>query len=221
MDGTRDEVFAHPALAAQQHSGVGGRDAFDGGQHLLHFRTDGDDVGMAVLLSKGFAKRAILLAQAGVIEFLVHHHSHFGERERLEHVVAGAGFHRLNRCFHRPERGHDDDGQRGILLFGGVQKFEPADPRKFEVGEHEVNGFGGEQLQPSLGVAGGERFEAVVAQVQFEQASHLGLVFDDEDRRHDLSRLVDRAVFAGSPSRSWPGIGLLRIALIERKKDNE
>ncbi len=131
VDGAGDEVFAHSAFAAQQNGGVGGRNAFDGGEHFLHFGTDRDDVGMAVLLSKGFAKRAVLFAQAGVIEFLVHHHPHLDERERLEDVIAGAGFHRLNRCLNRAERGHDDYGQRGILLLGGLQKFEPVDAREF------------------------------------------------------------------------------------------
>src|SRR4029077_15437382 len=102
-----------------------------------------------------------------------------------------------------------------------MQKIEPADAREFEVGEHEVNGLGGKQFHSSFGIARRERFEAIVAQVQFEQPAHLGFVFDDEDSRHDLSRLFAPAVFAGSPSRWWPGIGLLRIALIERKKDNE
>ncbi len=141
---------------------------------------------MAVLLPKGFAKRAVLLAQAGVIELLVNHHPHLGERERLEDVVAGAGFHRLHSSFNRPECGHDDNRQRGILLLGGLQKFEPVDAREFQVGEDEVNRFGSEQLQSRFGVAGGERFEAVVAQVQLKQASHLGFVFDDEDGRHSL-----------------------------------
>ena len=75
----RDQILANAALSAQQNGGVGGRNAFDSSQHFLHFGTAGDDVGMAVFLSQGFAQRAILLAQAGVIELLVHHHPHFGE----------------------------------------------------------------------------------------------------------------------------------------------
>ena len=184
VDGAGNEIFADPAFSAQQHGGVGGRDPFDGGQHFLHFGTDGDDVGVAVFLSQGFAQRAILFAQARVIEFLVHHHPHFGEGERLEDVVAGSGFHGLDRGLDGPERGHDDDGQRGILLLGGLQKFEPIHAGKFEIGEDEVNGFGGEQLQTSFGVSGGERLETIVAEVQLEQAAHLGFVFDDEDGWH-------------------------------------
>ena len=201
VDGAGDEVFADSAFAAEQNGGVGGRDAFDRGQHLLHLGTDGDDVGMAVFLSEGFAQRAILLAQAGVIELLVHHHAHFGEREGLEDVVAGSGFHRLNCGFNRAERGHDNDRQRGILLLGSMQKFESADAGKFEIGENEMNRFGIEQLQTSFGVSGRERFEAVVAEIQLEQAAHLGFVFDDEDGWHQ-SLVAGRWSFASRRSLS-------------------
>jgi len=120
VDGAGNQVFANSAFSAQQNGGVGGRNTFDGGQHFLHFGTDGDDVGMAVLLSEGLAKRAILLAQAGVIELLVHHHPHFGEGEGLEDVVAGAGFHGFDGGLDGAKRGHDDDGQRGIFPLGGL-----------------------------------------------------------------------------------------------------
>src|SRR5437660_4448307 len=58
VDGARDEVFADATFSAQQHGGVSRSNPFDGGQYLLHFGTDRDDVGVAVLLSEGFAKRA-------------------------------------------------------------------------------------------------------------------------------------------------------------------
>src|SRR5208282_6668539 len=57
VDGAGDQVFANTAFSAQQDGGVGGCNPFDGGQHFLHFGTDRNDVGMAVLLSEGFAKR--------------------------------------------------------------------------------------------------------------------------------------------------------------------
>ena len=40
VDGAGNEVFAHSAFSAQQNGGVGGRNAFDGGQHFLHFGAD-------------------------------------------------------------------------------------------------------------------------------------------------------------------------------------
>ena len=131
MNGSGDQVFANSAFSAQQNGGIGGRNPFDGGQHFLHFGTDGDNVRMAVLLSEGFAERTIFFAQARIIELLVHHHPHFGEGKGLEDVVAGSGFHGLDRGLNRPERGHDDDGQGGIFLLGGLQKLEPADTGKF------------------------------------------------------------------------------------------
>ena len=165
MNGARDQVFADSAFAAQKNGRAGGRDAFYSSKHFLHLGTDGDDVGMAVFLSQGFAERAIFFAQTGVVQLLVHHHPHFGEGKRFEDVVAGAGFHRLDRGLHRAERGHDDDGQRGILAFRGLQKFKPVHAGKFKVSENEVDWLGSEQLQSSFGVAGRERLEPIVAQV--------------------------------------------------------
>ena len=148
---------------------------------------------MVVFLSEGFAERAILLAQAGVIELFLDHHPHFGERERFEDVVAGSSFHRLDRSLNRTECRHNHDRQSGILLLGGLQKFEPAHAGEFEVGKNEMNWLRGEQLQSSFSIAGGKRFESVVAQVQFKQATHLGFVFDNEYSGHGLVFLL----FAG------------------------
>src|SRR5208283_5405088 len=44
VNGARNEVFAHSALAAQKNGGVGGRNPFNGGEHFLHFRTDRHNV---------------------------------------------------------------------------------------------------------------------------------------------------------------------------------
>src|SRR5208282_333882 len=136
VDGAGDEIFANSALSAQENRGIGGRNALHGSENLLHFLADGDDVGMAVLLAERFTQRAVLLAQARVIKLLVHDHSHFGERERLEDVVAGSRFHRFDRGFNRTECGHDDNRQRGVLLLGSLQKFESADAGEFQIGEN-------------------------------------------------------------------------------------
>ena len=120
MNGTSDEIFAHAAFSAEQNGRVGGRDAFNGSENFLHFAADGDDVRMAVFLPQSFAQGAVLFTQARVVELLMHHHPHLGERKRLEDVIAGAGFHRLDRRLHRAERSHDDDRQRRILLLGGL-----------------------------------------------------------------------------------------------------
>ena len=68
-------------------------------QHLLHLGAAGDDVGIVVALAERFAQRAIFFAQAADVEFFVHDHAHFGERKRLQDVVAGAGLHGLDGGF--------------------------------------------------------------------------------------------------------------------------
>src|SRR5579863_3776125 len=52
---SRDQVLAHSALTPKQHGRVGGCDALDRGEHFLHLRTAGNDVGMRVALTQRFA----------------------------------------------------------------------------------------------------------------------------------------------------------------------
>src|ERR1019366_10155625 len=52
VNGAGDQVFANAALSAQQHSGVGRRNAFHGGEPLLHFRAAGNNIRMAVFLAQ-------------------------------------------------------------------------------------------------------------------------------------------------------------------------
>ena len=116
VDACGDQILAHAAFAAEQNRGMRRRDALDQGQHFLHFRAVRDDVGILVALAQGFAQRAVFFAQAADIELLVHHHAHFREGKRLQHVIAGAGFHGFDGGFHGAEGGHDDHGQGGVAV---------------------------------------------------------------------------------------------------------
>jgi len=59
---------------------------------------------MAVFLSQGFAERAIFFAQTELSSSLCTT-IRIRRGKRFEDVVAGAGFHRLDRGLHRAERG--------------------------------------------------------------------------------------------------------------------
>ena len=83
-------------------------------------------------------------------------------------------------------------GKRRMLLLGSLQKFEAAYAGQFEIGKDKMNGLGCEQLQTGFRVSGGERLEAVFAEVQLKQAPHLGFVFDDENGWHARCRLFAR-----------------------------
>src|ERR1700720_2736961 len=69
VNGTGNQILAHATLSTQQNRRVGARNPFYSSQHFLHFGTDRNNVGVAVFLSQRLAKRPILLAQAGVVEF--------------------------------------------------------------------------------------------------------------------------------------------------------
>ena len=63
VDGARDQILADAAFAAEQHGGVGGRDALDEAEHRLHFVAARDDVFVFVAAAKRFAQVAVFLAQ--------------------------------------------------------------------------------------------------------------------------------------------------------------
>jgi hypothetical protein len=66
-----------------------------------------------------------------------------------------------------------------------------------------MDGLGGEKLEAGFGVSCGESLEAIVAEVEFEEAAKLGFVFDDEDGGHGFGRwslVVSRWSFGIRPS---------------------
>ena len=200
MDRAGDQVLAHAAFPAEQHRRICRGHAFDRRQHLLHFRRARHNIRMAILLAEGLAQRTVLFLEARVVQLLAHDHAHLGQRKRLEHVIAGARFHRFDCGLHRAERGHDHDRQGGVLPFRSLQKFQPAQARQLEVGEHQMHRLGGEQLQRGLGIAGRERFEAILAEVQLEQTAHFCFIFDDENGRHFVVGRCQSSVFGCSSS---------------------
>ena len=155
VDRARDQILSYAAFAAEQHGGIRGRDALDQRQHGLHFRAVRDDVVVLVSLAERLAQRAILLAKLVRVEFLADHQHQFGERERLQDVVAGAGLHRFHGGFDGAVGGHHDDGQVRVDALGGLQEFEAVHSRQLEIGDDQVELFLAEQLQAGFGVGGG------------------------------------------------------------------
>ena len=88
-----------------------GGDALDQGENFLHLGASRDDVRIVVALAERFAQRAVLFPKLAHVELFVNDHAHFGERERLQYVIARAGFHGFNGGLHRAVCRHDDDGQ--------------------------------------------------------------------------------------------------------------
>jgi hypothetical protein len=64
----------------------------------------------------------------------VDNHAHFGERERLQNVIAGAGLHCFHGCLDGTVCRHYHDRQICILPLDRLQKFQPAHAWELEIG---------------------------------------------------------------------------------------
>ena len=181
VNGAGDQIFSDAAFAAEQHGGIGRRDALDQRQHGLHFVALRHDVVVGVAAAQRLAQRAIFFAQAVRIEFLANHQHEFGERKRLGHEVARANLHRFDGRFDGAVGRHHDHGQRGVHALYGLQKFQAAHSRQAQVGHDEVGFFADQELQPGFRVRRGVDDETFFAELQLEQPPHFGFVFDDED----------------------------------------
>src|SRR5437879_4916837 len=126
VNGARDQVLSDAAFSTQQHGGVRSRHSLDLSQHVLHLWAARDDIRMLIALPlQPFPKRAILFAQTPDIQLFVDHHAHFVERKRLQHIIAGSGFHGFYGSFDSAKGSHDDDRQGGIESPNCLQKFQP------------------------------------------------------------------------------------------------
>ena len=72
-------------------------------------------------------------------------------------------------------------------MLDGLQKFQPIHSRKLQIGQDKIDRTLPQQFEARLRVSRRQDREAVLAEIQLEQAPHLGLVFDDQNRWHESS----------------------------------
>ena len=149
VDGAGHQVFAHPALAGQQHGGARGRHALDGVEDLLHGGAASDDVVELVAPPQLRLELAVFLAQRAHFERFVDHLHEVIERERLEQKIGGPGFHGFHRRFHRAVGGHHDHRHLRVLPADQAQKLQAVHVGQLEIGEHQVGAV--HDLEPVLG----------------------------------------------------------------------
>ena len=147
----------------------------------MHFLALRNDVVVFVSLAEGLAQIAIFFAQLVRIQFLADYQHKLSERERFQHVIAGADFHRFDGGFNRAKGGHDDDGHCCVGAFDGLQEFDAAHAGQFEIGDNQVELIGIEEFEGGFGVGDGLGAKALIGELKLEKAAHFGLVFDDED----------------------------------------
>ncbi len=141
-----------------------------------------------VTLAQRLAQRAVLLAQAVDVQFLAEDELHLLQREGLQHVIAGAGLHGLDRRLDRAVRRHHHHGNRGVGALHGLQEFQAIHARQFQVGHDQIDLFLPQDVQAGFGIRRREDGVALLGQVQLQQTPHLGFVFNDQEGGHYFAR---------------------------------
>src|SRR5688572_31358178 len=83
MNRARDQLLARARFAANQHGAVRGRDALDGGKHLLHRLAAAKDVRKFVAAVQRALQQDIFLLEATRLEMLPDLQPQFVHAERL------------------------------------------------------------------------------------------------------------------------------------------
>ena len=171
MDAAGDYLLAGPALAGQQHGGVGGSDFARQFEKRGHFRIAGNHA--AAIEAPG-----LLLAHQGMFEFgtplvqrTADRHAEFiGAVEGFTEVVLGPQLHGFDGRFECAEGGDHDHGNVGRLFGEPAEYFDAAAVGQSQVGDHEVvlpdrteshgvgNGSSGFHLIPFIGEDGRQQF---------------------------------------------------------------
>ena len=185
MDLAREHVFAGAALAAQQH----GRLARRGLARGLH---QPDHRGAARLQQRGLvdraAQRAILGPQSLQLQRAFDQMLDLLERERLGHVVEGAGLHRGDRVFDRGVGRHQDDQAFGTALLDLGQQLEPVHLGHPEVRQHQVERGGLDHRARLAAAFGGLRLVTDRFEERRQVGANVLLVVDYQQPGHQASR---------------------------------
>ena len=104
----------------------------------------------------------------------------FGRRERLDHVVLGAGLQRPRDGLVAPVARDEDDRQVGELGHG-LHQLDAVGPGQHQVEQDQLGLLGPDEARHRPGVAGDQRGVARLRQRVAEMAQRLRVVVDHED----------------------------------------
>ncbi len=121
------------------------------------------------------------------VQFLAEDELDFLHAKGLQHIIAGARLHGLNRRLHRAKGGHDHYGQRGVGAFHRLQEFQAIHPGQLEVGHDQIDFFLPQDIQAGFGISGGQNGIALLRQVQLQQTPHFCFVFNNQESGHGCS----------------------------------
>jgi hypothetical protein len=186
VDGARNQVFPHAALASDQHRGICRRHALHQRQHLLHFFAAAYNVPEVVALAQRLSEPLVFFTHLLDVKLFVDHQLHLCHGKRLQHVVAGACLHGIHGGFNRSICGHYHKRQCRVQALPFLQKLQPVHAGELEVCQHQINAVLAQAGQPFFRVFRRLDAVAIFAQADLQQAAHARLVFNNEDIRHLL-----------------------------------
>jgi hypothetical protein len=174
------ELLARAALAGDEHRGVAARDLADRLAQPSHRGAVAHQALGGVAIVGRAAQVGHVGEQPPVLERALDLEQELARVDRLLQEVEGAGLHRGHRARDRAHAGDHDHGQARGLPSDLVEQRQAAAVRHLQVGEHEVDRLGGEQLARRARVLGRHDAQPLARQHVLQRLAHEGLVVDDE-----------------------------------------
>jgi hypothetical protein len=178
---TGHELLPGPALPADDHGRVAGRDRLDQAEHLFHRGTASDEPGEAgAALESGV--QAADLAAAGELR------GQCGECglelpvvERFGEEVLSAELHRFDRLVDAPVRGDQEDRPLAVAGLQGLQQLQPGGPGEHHVGDNRIGVLAFRKAAGLIGASGERHPVPPLGEAHLEHLPHRRLVIHDQD----------------------------------------
>ena len=139
VDGSGQQFLAGPALSRNQDRRIRYGNVSRQSLHRGELRRCTDDLVESELFAEALAQAEVFESQPAHVQRPLDHDLQLIIVDRLTDVVERPLFRRLNRRFHRPESGDDDNWHTG-RLFGDVLKdIQAADFSHLPIRQHKVN----------------------------------------------------------------------------------
>ena len=138
MERPGEQLLAGPALAQQQHGGVGRSGAVQRRDNPLQRRRLTDDRRSPPSGRELLFHQEVLREQPALRQRTIHEQEQVIGIDGLRQEVHRALFHRDHRILDAPVRGHDDDGELGVDLFSAFEDANPVTALQPQIREHEI-----------------------------------------------------------------------------------
>ncbi len=186
MEHAGDQLLAGTALTLDHHRTVAVGDLLHELQHLLHRLADADQLLQPILIPDGLPQQVVFLPQPVKLRRLSHHHRDGLEIKGFGNELKGPGLHGPHRGFDRPEPGHHDGNDFGILLGQPVDDLQPVDIGQLQVRHHDMDDRLSRGLNRRVAVLGHGHAVAFLQQQLLQNRPDGRIVLDNQyvDRVH-------------------------------------